>query len=315
MFFKSGVIGALGIASHVKVIHREDVHAEMSPPRSDSNRQIILKDFSGLLMINLVVIADTDDAVATMTIIERPTLAESDDNNNDKEGEEEVTVEQGKSKKNRKKTTSWTPIECDGAMSAFRIIPHVKAIDHENGRAKKSTPRSGSSHGQIVLETFTGVLTIKIMVVMDPDDVPAMTIFERPTLMESEDNEVTKQGKRRKNSGKKTSAVTPIESTLDKSKDEVSIVGRNVDSEPANPDGNDMSNSDSEDDNNKEEVTDYYDKMKRAKLWAVYKERFGKQPQKLRMRDIVQVLCKDDLDNEKENHTANNIASCPTTVN
>ncbi|CAJ1951104.1 unnamed protein product [Cylindrotheca closterium] len=135
--------------------------------------------------------------------------------------------------------------------------------------------------------------------------------------MESEDNEaaVTKQGKRRKNSGKKTSAVTPIESTLDESEDKVSIVGRNVDSEPANPDGNDMSNSDSEDDNDKEEVTDYYDKMKLAKLWAVNKEHFGKQPQKLRMHDIVQVLRKDDLDNEKENHTANNIASRPTTVN
>ncbi|CAJ1957688.1 unnamed protein product [Cylindrotheca closterium] len=134
--------------------------------------------------------------------------------------------------------------------------------------------------------------------------------------MESKDNEaaVTKQGKRRKNSGKKTSAVTPIESTLDESKDEVSIVGRNVDSEPANPDGSDMSNSDSEDDNNKEEVTEYYDKKKRVELWAVYKERFGKQPQKLRMRDIVQVLRKDDLENEKENHTANNIASRPTTV-
>ncbi|CAJ1951106.1 unnamed protein product [Cylindrotheca closterium] len=119
MFFKSGVIGALGIASHVKVIHREDGHAEMSPPISDSNCQIILEDFLGLLTINLVVIADTDDAVATMTTIERPTLAESDDNDDDEEGEEEVTVEQGKSKKNRKKTTSWTPIECDGAISAF----------------------------------------------------------------------------------------------------------------------------------------------------------------------------------------------------
>ncbi|CAJ1946132.1 unnamed protein product [Cylindrotheca closterium] len=79
MVFKSGVIGALGIASHVKVIHREDGHAEMSPPRSDSNCQIILEDFSGLLTINLVVIADTDDAVATMTTIERPTLDESED--------------------------------------------------------------------------------------------------------------------------------------------------------------------------------------------------------------------------------------------
>ncbi|CAJ1967737.1 unnamed protein product [Cylindrotheca closterium] len=316
MMFKSGVIGAIAIAPHVKVIHCEDGNADIVTPDSgSSNRHIVLEDFSGLLTIDMMMILDTNEGMATMATIQRPALVESDD---DKE-EEEAAVEQGKDKKAATRTRP--PIQCNGAIGALRIIPYVNVIDQEDGKAEISTPRSGSSHGQIVLENFTGALTVETIVVMDPHDVQTTTIIERPILVASDDNEgatAMKQGNRGKNGRKKTSSGTPIDSsgaadsvkkppalpTLEESEDEVSIVMGNVDSEPANPDGNDMSNSEIEDD--EEEATNY-DTMKRPELWAVYKARLGRQPQKLKMREIVKILrAYDDADKiknaEKENH-------------